>query len=340
MAVGSPRDRRKGLAALRNLVLLRARPLRIAASRAYGLIAARERAEFVVLHAGGIRHDPARAAAIADGTQDATIDDALNAAMATRWSGNLRVAEAIARGQLGRALAQDLTSQERDWPERVSRAAFEFAQSLVWQGRYDDADDVCRTAHMRVSGAKWTAWEFAMRATVRFAHGKYATAERQFAEGETILRLEGFGDFALTLVTGRAASLRAQGDLAGAADHLRRAQAWPRKGPGSAAAILAERAEQRAAQGDASSAEVDWCTLSRSRLPLWSGIGSMRLAETGTDSAAHAAAAGKAFAAAGSAWGTLRGRALAEGWPQERTAAAALGLGPAEVFQPGGLWLM
>jgi tetratricopeptide (TPR) repeat protein len=338
--VGSPRDRRKALAALRNLVLLRAQPLRLLASRAYGLVAARERAEFVLLHAGGTGHDPARAAAIADGRVDATIDDALNAAMATRWSGDLRVAERIARAQLARALAQDLASQERDWPERISRASFELAQALVWQGAYDRADDVCRTAHMRVSGAKWTAWEFAMRATVRFAHGQYDTAERQFAEAETILRLEGFADFALTVVTGRSACLRAQGDLAGAARHLGRAERWPRKGKGSAAAILAERAELRAARGDPGGAAADWRALARSPLPLWSGIGHMRLAETGADPDANGRAATAAFAAAGSAWGAVRAQALADRWPRSEIERRADGLGPAAVFAPRSPWLM
>lgn len=338
-AVGTRRDRQQSLAALRNLVLLRAQPLRLVASRAYAAAArSGERRDFVLQHAGGTDHDPALAAAIADGTRDATIDAALNAAMSARWSGDLTAAERIARRQLDRALAQDLASAERDWPERVSRAVYELAQALVWQGRYYDADDVCRSGHMRVSGAKWTAWEFAMRATVRFAHGEYDTAEQHFARAETILRLEGFADFAVTLHTGRSASLRAAGQINDAEEHLDRARRTPRQGVGSLAAVAAERAELRVARGDLVGAAAHWRALARSPLPLWSGIALMRLAETGAGDESTAAAA--AFEAASSAWGTVRIRALANGASDEEIARSAAPLGPAAVFAPGGPWLM
>jgi tetratricopeptide (TPR) repeat protein len=173
----------------------------------------------VILHAGGVDHDPDLAVGIADGRLPASVDRGLNAAMSARWSGDLTVAERLARIQFERALAEDLASEERDWPERVWRAAHELAQALVWQGRFEEADDICRSAYMRVSGAKWTAWEFAMRAIVRFAHGEYDMADRHFREAETILHLEGFDDFGLTLLTGRSACRRALGDHAGAKEY-------------------------------------------------------------------------------------------------------------------------
>jgi hypothetical protein len=193
---------------------------------------------------------------------------------------------------------------------------------------------------MRVSGAKWTAWEFAMRATVRFAYGEYAVAERHFTQAEDILRLEGFGDFALTIITGRSACLRARGNPDGAAEHLSRAEVWPRKGRGSTAAILAERAELRTVCGDAAGAAADWRALSGSPLPLWRGIAFLRLAETGDDSSADGGQALAAFGSAASAWGLVRTRALLEGRGAAEVAAQAAGLGPPAVFTPGGPWLM
>lgn len=338
--VGSRGDKLKALGALRNLGLLRARRLRTVASRVYAIVEpSRERADFIRQHAGEIRHDAALAERIASGKQSATIDAALNAAVSTRWSGDLRIAERLARAQLDRALTQDLDSAKRDWPERVSRAAFELAQSLVWQDRYYDADDVCRTAHMRLSGAKWTAWEFAMSATVRFAYGDYHEAEAQFARAETILRLEGFDDYTVTLSTGRSASLRLLGDLERAGEHLRTAERRPRKGPGSVAAVLAERAEMCLSAGDAKGTRAAWATLTGSQFPLWRGIAHLRLAET-QSSRPDAEQALRDFGQAGSAWGMIRSDAALEDTPRSAIDRAATDLGPSDVFVPGGPWLM
>lgn len=341
LSVGRSRERIKALRSLRNLIVLRSARLRAMAVGAYSVVKlSGDDAEFLRRHAGDVSHDAERAARVAQGEDRVTIDGALNLALETRWSGDLTVAETIARTALNAAMTQDLESTERDWPERVSRASYELAQSLLWQGRYLAADDVCRTGLMRVSGAKWTAWEFSIRAAVRYVHADYSYADEHFAECERILEAEGFADFAVTVATGRSAACRGLGDIDSARVHFTRAERWPRKGQGSVAAVLAEGAELDWIQGDPAAAVTRWRTLTQSPLPLWKGLAHMRLAEVGHEQALNSDLALKSFQRASSEWGRIRATALRDGEDVKQVAAKVPGLGPVEVYLPGGRWLI
>jgi hypothetical protein len=341
LVVGSARERVKALRSLRNLTVLRSARLRETVNWLYQALPIRgDDADFLRRHAGDLSHDAERAARIAAGDEDVSIDGALNVAAETRWGGDLVVAETIARSALGRVLALDLSRTDRDWPERVSRAAYEYAQALLWQGKFFDADAVCRTAQMRVSGAKWTAWEFSIRAAVRYAHGDYPTAAKHFATCETILEQEGFADFGIAVATGRAAAARAMGDLDGARDHHERAATWPRPGLGSSAAALAEGAELALLEADQPLAVQRRRDLTHVPMPLWKGLAHLRLAELGQDKDHNLDEALDAFSRANSTWGTIRATALREGHDHSQIQAAASNLGPVEVFTPGGPWVI
>ncbi len=84
----------------------------------------------------------------------------------------------------------------------------------------------------------------------------------------------------------------------------------PRKGPGSLAAILAERAEIAQAAGRDALARQTWAALTESRLPLWSALGCLRLAENGHARHDNAEKALDKFDAIHCQWGILRTSAL------------------------------
>jgi hypothetical protein len=193
---------------------------------------------------------------------------------------------------------------------------------------------------MRVSGAKWTAWEFSIRAAVRYVHGDYAKAGEHFAECETMLEAEGFADFAVTAATGRSATSRALGDMEAARSHFDRAQGWPSKSAGSVAAVQAEGAELDWVEGDTTAAVARWTTLAQSSLPLWKGLAHLRLAEVGHESAVNCNLALKSFEQASTAWGIVRTMALRDGHDEEQVMAKVMNLGPVEAFLPGGRWLI
>lgn len=338
LVVGSSTERRKSAKSIANLVLLRAKSTRSLLNSAYQRVSrSPERSEFFRLQAGGVEHDPQAAQELLAQSGPTNIDAALNAASTGRWSGDLRVAETLARRQLAIAQVQDLESRERDWPERVARASFELAQALLWQGRFFETDDVCRTAYMRLTGAKWTSWEFALRGVVRAAHGDYPTALGLFRDAERLLLMEGFRDFTPSVVLGQSACQRLLDDLDGAAAQLARVRNQPRLGPGSLAALLSEDGELAAARGE--DPLPAWEALTRSQLPLWKGVGHLRLAEVGHETTDNLAAATAQFERVGSQWGLIRSRALAEGLDEVAVAALAVGLGPASTFVPHNPWL-
>ena len=203
-----------------------------------------------------------------------------------------------------------LSSTRRDWPERVSRACFETAQALTWQGRLYEAEELARSAYMRASGAKWTAWEYTFRANSCFAEGRADEADQHVATALALLRAEGFHDFTPQVWCSRAACARADGDLDAARQHLAEAERTPRKGPGSIAAILAEQAEIAHAAGQPANATKAWAALSQTELPLWSGLGHLRLAEQDVERDRNAHTALDKFESVRCQWGTLRTSAL------------------------------
>ena len=80
--------------------------------------------------------------------------------------------------------------------------------------------------------------------------------------------------------------------------------------------------------------------LSQSPLPLWSGIGYLRLSETGQDPERNGDRALRCFTDAASAWGLVRTRALLTGASESEVASQTKGLGPPGVFTPRRPWLM
>ena len=298
-----------------------------------------ERSEFLILQAGGVDHDAVRAQRVLAGVEEVSIDTGLTLAGTGRWSGDLSESEQLGRLQLQRSLAEDLSSLERNWPERVSRATYEIAQSLVWQGRYIEADDLCRTSLMRVSGSKWIAWEFSIRAIPQFARQEYAEAIDSLTKAIELLHLYGFHDFTRSLFTARAACHRISGRRAAAAHDLAQADDWPRKGPGTLAAILAERAEQAAERKDRDGAIDAWNALTNSELPLWRSLGHLRLAESEVNVEANIITALAGFDKVNSRWGLIRATALAECRPAAWIEAECVGLGPHGPYTPGEPWL-
>ena len=58
--------------------------------------------------------------------------------------------------------------------------------------------------------------------------------------------------------------------------------------------------------------------MTRSTLPIWSGIGHLRLAEQGWDQAENCSRALVAFRKVGCRWGEIRATALTTAWPDPR----------------------
>jgi hypothetical protein len=233
---------------------------------------------------------------------------------------------------------EDLDNPIYDWPERVARTTFEIGQSLLWQGRYIDADDVCRTGYMRIAGAKWAAWDDMIKGVVRFAERDFSEAERLLTASIALLQAEGFEDFTPTIRCALAACRRAQGEVVRAREVLAKAEK-ARQTPGTAAAVLAERAEWALATGGHTAAIDDFRRLSRSSLPLWSGVGHLRRAELGIDPEVHAADALAQFGAVQSQWGLLRTRALTGDVTDNDLGELTRRLGPTDTFRPNALWL-
>jgi hypothetical protein len=121
---------------------------------------------------------------------------------------------------------------------------------------------------------------------------------------------------------------------------LSRAEKWPRQGPGSLAAILvAARSSARSAP--ASRHRPAPCgRLCLSRLPLWSGIGHLRLAEEDEDRERNANEALRRFAAVRSRWGEIRARAVLTSASRIEVTQQVNGIGPVDPFVPGSPWLM
>jgi len=179
-------------------------------------------------------NDPVHVDSVLRKPGTASVDDTLTLAANERWLGNLQKAEWLATNALDRSRSQDLGSRERDWPERVSRSAYELAQALFWQGRWTDAEEVCRSGLMNISGAKWAAWNLTLKAGIAFMlHDDlsvHESADEEFAKAAEILDAEGFVEFAVHPVCSRAALARKAGRLDDAVVYLE--NAIRRLGPG------------------------------------------------------------------------------------------------------------
>jgi hypothetical protein len=251
IGIGDATARRKSARSLGNLVALRGRALRRAVGSArVGFTRGELGKVSAAVLSGTVRIPPPRLveAALRD-PERVSVDDALGLAGTVRWTGNLSQAVALARMQITRVLEQDLDTSLRDWPERLARAAFECALALSWQGLFEEADEVCRTSYLRVSGAKWTAWELGIRSSASFARGEVDLSVLQAKEAIRLLQLEGLDDFAVTLHTNLSAAYRLQHDLYSARRSLDTARRAPRQGPGTQALVLAELGELRLAEG-------------------------------------------------------------------------------------------
>jgi SIR2-like domain len=341
LVVGPSREyRRKAGRSIANMVLLRAQPLRTAANRvAVAVSRSEDRSAFLIAQAGGVDYDATEGRQVADGTTPVTVDGALTVAQNARWAGDLAVAEQIARIQFDRALAEDLSDPVRDWPERVARSCFEIAQAQLWQGRLWDMNETCKSGYMRVAGAKWAAWEHALIGAMRFAERNYSHASAELEISIELLYAEGFQDFTPQLHTSWSACARMLGIPDIAAAHLAIAERAPRKGPGTLATILAERAELAIDTNDLDAAVRDLEALTSSRLPMWSAFGHLRLAELGRDEDTHASFALVLFDQVGNRWGSLRTRSLTGAISDSDREQEAAQLGPPDIYRPHEPWL-
>ncbi len=130
------------------------------------------------------------------------------------------------------------------------------------------------------------------------------------------------------------------GDLQGADEHLARAVTIRNLGPGSKAAVVGERAELHLARGNMAAAADRWRSLATSLLPLWSGIGHLRLAEEVAGEAGRVSAAAERFHRVQSHWGIVRAEAVRSHRDRDWVADRARALGPPGVFMARGPWLM
>ncbi len=230
-------------------------------------------------------NDPHHVDRVLVNTETVSIDDTLTLAANERWLGDLAKAERLARIALDRSRAKDLDSRTRDWPERVSRSAYELAQSLFWQGRWAEAEEVCRSGLMNISGAKWAAWNLTLKAGTAVmmdddlsVHG---FADEEFERATAILDAEGFVEFAVHPICSRAALARGAGRLDDAVGHLENAIGRIGDGLGGRVAValeLAELAIERSRPEDAN--ELFTAVASTGRV-LYANVARMRQRELG-----------------------------------------------------------
>lgn len=259
-------------------------------------------------------HDPLR--------EGSGLDSRLAAVAEVRWNGDLQLALEGSKIALVEAMQKDLDDREHNWVERVARASFEQANVLLWQGRHEAADEICRAGLMRLTGPKWVAWELSIRASAASVRNNHALAERLSSLALEINTLEHNLENRLALLIGRAQVRRLADDLHGAEKDLTRAREAVRDHPLLADLLLLEHAELRSGQGHASLD--DYLRLSGSRVPLVAATASLRLAEFDNDPE-HLDRATKLFRTTNCMWGIARTDAHAgRAWSAARLDAAQL----------------
>lgn len=240
----------------------------------------------------------------------ASIDEALTLAANERWLGDLRRAERLAGSALDRSRSQDLDSRERDWPERVSRAAYEFAQALFWQGRWMDAEEVCRSGLMNISGAKWAAWSLTLKAGASFllhdSLSVHRIADEEFAKAIEILDAEGFVEFAVHPVCSRAALAREAGRLDDAEAHLENAIRRLGPGLGGRVATALETAELAVERSRPDVAADLFAAVASTGRVLYANVARMRQHELGLPCEFTAAEVEAEFRRINCRWGSER----------------------------------
>lgn len=240
----------------------------------------------------------------------ASIDEALTLAANERWLGDLRRAERLAGSALDRSRSQDLDSRERDWPERVSRAAYEFAQALFWQGRWMEAEEVCRSGLMNISGAKWAAWSLTLKAGASFlmhdSLSVHRIADEEFAKAIEILDAEGFVEFAVHPVCSRAALAREAGRLDDAEAHLENAIRRLGPGLGGRVATALETAELAVERSRPDVANELFMAVASTGRVLYANVARMRQHELGLPCEFSAAEVEAEFRRINCQWGSER----------------------------------
>lgn len=274
-------------------------------------------------------HDAARC--LADPARSA--DEILDAVTTVRWMGDLYSALQAARRALALSLALDLDDPDHDWTERIARASFECGNILLWQGRHEVADEICRSGYMRMTGPKWLAWELSTRASSASLRGEHADAQLLIDEALNINLIDKREDSTAALLVASAQCARLAGDLDAATVAIRRIGATSRRSRQMQSLIDLEMSELDLARGAIDEAVVRLTDLLQCQVPLIAAVAALRLVEAGApagmlDSAEHG------FLRTGCTWGIAR-VAAHRGAPWNAAEARQLGV-VQELIIPGG----
>ena len=260
-------------------------------------------------------------------------------AAATRWMGNLETAQQLARRAHHRSLEQDLDTPGRDWTERIARASFEIANSALWQGRHRLASDECRKGYMQLTGGKWAAWDFTMRAAIHAIADQADAAQEYIQLAENLVGLQRWEDAWASIYVTKAQCARLRGDIATADDAIHQAERWCAEYAQMQSMVRLEMAELDLTVGNTTVAQANLTRITAGSVPITRGLAALRLAET----LAPAEAATWVDTARGQLghvqclWGLRRLDAL-KGHPHTVEQLEAEGLVPA-LCRPDGPWV-
>lgn len=201
-------------------------------------------------------------------------------AAATRWMGNLDTAQQLAGRALHRSLEQDLNEPGHDWTERIARASFEAANSALWQGRHRRANDECRKGYMQLTGGKWAAWDFTMRAAIHAIAEQVDIAQDYIQLAEDLVGLQRWEDAWASIYLTKAQCARLRGDFATADDAIHQAERWCGEYPPMQSMVRLEIAELNLAIGNTLVAHASLTSISAGAVPITRGLAALRLAET------------------------------------------------------------
>lgn len=254
-------------------------------------------------------------AEIAAGRTVTSIDETLALCANERWIGDLETTATVAAMTIDRALGQDLASTKRDWPERVSRACYETAQTQLWQGKWGEVDDACKSGLMRVSGAKWVGWESSLLAGLAFLDHRDDDALTLMREATAILEAEGFYELTIHTLCAQSRILHNLGDTRCAEKSLEVAAQRLHGGLGGQISLALERAETLTAKGELMAADTEFSKVIDIGRTLFSSIARLRRYEIGTAPDDELRAAAQGFEATNCEWGQQRAAKALRGVP-------------------------